>query len=65
MDEHTFANLVLIICKKTRDEVALSKRKTYCVKIDKVTTEAWCECKLFESHGILCRRIIIFMMFLT
>lgn len=37
LEKYTFADVVWVVCKKTRNEIALSKRRTYCVKIDKVT----------------------------
>lgn len=58
--EHTFSDYVWVICKRTKQEVALSKRQSYCVQIDMATTEACCECKLFESNGIMCTHIINF-----
>ncbi|XP_048502252.2 protein FAR1-RELATED SEQUENCE 5-like [Beta vulgaris subsp. vulgaris] len=56
--EHTYEDRVWVVSKDTKKEVPLDRNCEYVVLIDMETTEAKCECKLFESAGILCRHII-------
>ncbi|XP_010677726.1 protein FAR-RED IMPAIRED RESPONSE 1-like [Beta vulgaris subsp. vulgaris] len=58
IQEHTLRDIIWVICKKSRKEVPTERRRMYRVRIDMGNTEACCECKLFESHGILCRHVI-------
>ncbi|KMS93850.1 hypothetical protein BVRB_027330, partial [Beta vulgaris subsp. vulgaris] len=56
--EHLFEDRVWVMCKETRKEVPLERTCEYVVRIDMESTEATCDCKMFESAGIMCRHII-------
>lgn len=56
--EHTLEDRVWTLCKSTRNEVVTKKRCTYKVMFNSNCNEAWCDCKLFECHGIMCRHLI-------
>uniref|UniRef100_A0A803N7A6 Protein FAR1-RELATED SEQUENCE n=1 Tax=Chenopodium quinoa TaxID=63459 RepID=A0A803N7A6_CHEQI len=41
--------------EELKKELPTSKKRVYTVMFNSETTEASCECKLFECHGIMCR----------
>ncbi|XP_048498292.2 protein FAR-RED IMPAIRED RESPONSE 1-like [Beta vulgaris subsp. vulgaris] len=47
--EHLFEDRVWVMCKETRKEVPLERTCEYVVRIDMESTEATCDCKMFES----------------
>ncbi|XP_021855045.2 protein FAR-RED ELONGATED HYPOCOTYL 3-like [Spinacia oleracea] len=55
---HKLEDRVWVLCKETRKEFSIKYRRNYIVQINLETKLAECECKLFESDGILCRHII-------
>ena len=55
---HKLEDRVWVLCKETRKEFSTKYRRNYIVQINLETKLAECECKLFESDGILCRHII-------
>ncbi|XP_048497620.1 protein FAR-RED IMPAIRED RESPONSE 1-like [Beta vulgaris subsp. vulgaris] len=57
--EHTFTDRLWVVCKTSREEVPLDKKREYKVKVDMNSNEACCECKLLECHGIMCRHLIL------
>lgn len=55
--EHIIEDRVWILVE--RREVPLEKtRKNYKVTFDKVSHDVQCECKLFETHGIMCKHTL-------
>lgn len=47
------------ILPEGKDQPILTKRRTmYCVSFNPETREAQCSCKMFETHGIICRHQI-------
>ncbi|KAL2930703.1 Protein FAR-RED ELONGATED HYPOCOTYL 3 [Bienertia sinuspersici] len=62
--EHLFEDIVYVRNKKTNKEVATTRRRTYCVEFNINTLECICECKHFDTHGIMCRhQIKVFFMY--
>ncbi|XP_056690279.1 protein FAR1-RELATED SEQUENCE 5-like [Spinacia oleracea] len=55
---HKLEDRVWVLCKETRKEFSTKYRRNYIVQFNLETKLAECECKLFESDGILCRHII-------
>ncbi|XP_021726223.1 protein FAR1-RELATED SEQUENCE 5-like [Chenopodium quinoa] len=55
---HTLEDRVWVLCKETRKEFPTQYTRLYHVKINKENTKAFCSCKHFETHGIICRHII-------
>ncbi|XP_021771704.1 protein FAR1-RELATED SEQUENCE 6-like [Chenopodium quinoa] len=58
-EEHVFSHRVWIYCKKKRREVPSKDRlKEYTVLYNTEKKEAYCDCRHFECHRIVCRHII-------
>ncbi|XP_021737168.1 protein FAR1-RELATED SEQUENCE 5-like [Chenopodium quinoa] len=55
---HTLEDRVWVLFKETRKEFPTQYTRLYHVKINKENTKAFCSCKHFETHGIICRHII-------
>ena len=49
---------VWVTPKGYTDEILTERRRMYSVNFNSATKEATCDCKYFETHGILCRHII-------
>ncbi|KAL2893973.1 Protein FAR-RED ELONGATED HYPOCOTYL 3 [Bienertia sinuspersici] len=56
--EHLLEDIVYTQTKKKREEIAIMKRRTYCVWFDIALHDSGCECKHFECYGTMCRHLI-------
>ncbi|KAL2932532.1 Protein FAR1-RELATED SEQUENCE 2 [Bienertia sinuspersici] len=56
--QHLLEDIVYTRTKKKREEIATTKRRTYCVWFDTASHDSGCECKHFECYGIMCRHLI-------
>lgn len=57
--EHIIRDRIWYRCKATRKDVPSNRHREYKVTFNSVTNDAWCECKKFECHGIMCRHLVL------
>ncbi|XP_021854247.1 protein FAR1-RELATED SEQUENCE 6 isoform X2 [Spinacia oleracea] len=56
--DHLMEDRVWVVCKSSKTEIPSTKRRLYRVRFNTETSEVSCDCRLFESCGIMCRHII-------
>lgn len=56
--EHLMEDRVWVVPNGCTEEVLTDRRRCYRVTYNSKTREVECDCKMFETHGILCRHCI-------
>ncbi|XP_021749343.1 protein FAR-RED IMPAIRED RESPONSE 1-like [Chenopodium quinoa] len=56
--EHVVEDRVWYKPQNSKKEIPSKRKRRYVVTLDIGSKDAWCECKYFECHGIICRHII-------